>query len=1092
MQRLYKWWIVAEITLLALLEGESGYSYNFAESTPLSSGKWVKVEIDSTALYEIPYSILEEMGFQNPSKVGVYGKGGRMFSMNFISADGNEPYSDKLSPVPVMHENDKLYFYGEGVESIEFSPNQQGRYNFYKRNPLNIYSSAAYYFLTDKDESPLLAESRNLPDDMESVSSGFGYIYHEVDKEQNSTGTGQLFWGESLANEPEKTWEIATPYRMAGSASFDFSCYQSYSSKSEIEYGIDRMFKSTASLSTTSSKKFVEKAFQYDFEMDEATTTGVRIKSLSTTSSFLNIDYWLLSYPKRFPKAEDNVVSELYSFATEAGKCYKLSLPEHLSVLDITNPREMHEAVPADKDMLLSAIGGYMSVLVYDKRQAQRAIIGWKPVEPTNLHSLAAEGADLLIITVPRFRNYAEQLAQLHSRIDGIKSIVTTPEELYNEFSGGVPDPMAYRAYAKMLKESVGVPLKNILLFGPSAGNNRYYVQGETEFDRILAFQEIEATMEREASAIYDFYGITADLINTNYIYRETMDVGVGILSCETDVECERIIEKIKGYMEDETHASWLGNSLVIGGDGDSHTHENQASDFKTYIRKYAIAPLCTSVIAVDAYGYKGAREQFISKLNEGESLTVYFGHGSKKMFGKNTEFFTSGEAMLLKNKPLGFAYLGGCDFSVPDMRMRGLGEVLVLDSPGGMIGTVISTRSTWSNQNYDFGMRLVNNWYNAEFYDSVPTIGEIYAKAKSGSEYSNSTCYVLASDPALKVPAPRRTVKFDDASLMSDMIPGGMAQIKGMVSLKDGTEDTRFNGKVVLKIMEPAVELCSADYVTNEIQKGDTLRIMYDTSLIKMYEGEVNNGRIELNVPVPSSLKSYAGKVLPVYVTCYDADRSYGAAGFLSLTVSENEISAEDKDTEAPVIECRYEIGGNRLIIAVSDNRALDTRGSGIKVKVDGFESKFIHQNSAFADMEGTDCYGYTDLSGLPFGKHAITISAVDTEGNESIEETEVEVIKNAAPLQLHLATLAVTDRLDAEIENLTGESLPALEYFIFDYTGNKISSGEVNNDIFSWNCKNLLETMVSPGLYKVMVAAPGTERGRFYSNWVYFAILE
>ncbi len=56
-------------------------------------------------------------------------------------------------------------------------------------------------------------------------------------------------------------------------------------------------------------------------------------------------------------------------------------------------------------------------------------------------------------------------------------------------------------------------------------------------------------------------------------------------------------------------------------------------------------------------------------------------------MLGNDKKFFTTSEAASLTNHNMGFMYMGGCDFSVPDIRARGLGESIVLDADRGMVG---------------------------------------------------------------------------------------------------------------------------------------------------------------------------------------------------------------------------------------------------------------------------------------------------------------------------------------------------------------------------------------------------------------------
>lgn len=67
--------IIALLTLCAGTVRAAGL-YQFTSQSKLAKGKWVKINIPESGVYEITYDELREMGFDNPSKVRVYGQGG--------------------------------------------------------------------------------------------------------------------------------------------------------------------------------------------------------------------------------------------------------------------------------------------------------------------------------------------------------------------------------------------------------------------------------------------------------------------------------------------------------------------------------------------------------------------------------------------------------------------------------------------------------------------------------------------------------------------------------------------------------------------------------------------------------------------------------------------------------------------------------------------------------------------------------------------------------------------------------------------------------------------------------------------------------
>ncbi len=78
-----------------------------------------------------------------------------------------------------------------------------------------------------------------------------------------------------------------------------------------------------------------------------------------------------------------------------------------------------------------------------------------------------------------------------------------------------------------------------------------------------------------------------------------------------------------------------------------------------------------------------------------------------------------------------------------------------MLGNPRGAIGSIASTRTVWSNQNYELSSRFINAMFNADGKKrtEVPTAGEVYAEAKTRNSNANELCFIYIGDPAVKMP---------------------------------------------------------------------------------------------------------------------------------------------------------------------------------------------------------------------------------------------------------------------------------------------------------------------------------------------------
>lgn len=1075
--------------------------YTFRNNSKLSAGKWVKVEIESTGLYQIPYSLLREMGFENPAAVGVYGKGGGLHSVNFTSATEGVPYRDDLEQIAVIHENESLYFYGRSVDDIRF---EAGTAPLFKRGLPNIYSNTGYYFLSDNEE-PLLAVESPYGGNGSLLDTGWGYIYHELDLVQNSTGTGQLFWGESFPGDNSTlSWTSRTPYLTAGTGRLMCRLYTSPNSSITGNISVSNAEKNCdISRSAGTGDRFYEcpVTLPLTYTLDNADEVTIRVTAKGSEPDYLNLDYWLLSYPKHLPGMDvlDENPAESYSFSLTANESYNIRLNGKLRLLDITVPEAMktgkRDSLDPEKVGFVTSASS-TSVLIYDPDRKQMEIKGWQPVMNTDLHSLQAEGAELLIISTPRFRSFADRIADLHRNHENIKVAVVTPEEIYNEFSGGTPDPMAYRAISRMLYDSKGSRLKNILLLGPSDRNLRHEVEGETKFDRIIALQQASVTPDRAASPAYDFYGIVTDEVRETELYKEVMSVGVGLLSCESDSECERAIRKIEEYLTDDTQAWRVNETLTIGGLHNNHTHDQQAEDYGNLIRGYTgISGMVHTTIAVDAYGNKDAQRMFLQSLENGKVFSVWFGHGGSVMLGQDMNFFTTSDAVSLRNRHLGFMYMGGCDFSVPDIRSRGLGEAIVLDAERGMAGAIVSTRTAWSNQNYDLGKRILDAWLKPANTDVSPTIGEVYAKAKSGSYSQNSLTFILSGDPALKMPSPLRTV--ETAPLSG--APGERIRIEGTVTDKNGNADNSFNGKVVLKLMEPAVKLRSKDYETGTCNKGETINntvvyytldVTYDSSLITALEAEVKSGKFSAVMVIPREASAFSGQNLKLHAGVFDKSRWLGGSGATEISIRDIPAEGAETDTEAPQLDLFYDNDRQCIVIQASDDTALPVSPSAYSAMLDGKHVSLMTDIYVEDGDSGRQFSGYTDVYDLSEGMHTYSVTASDIAGNSITAGIDFEKQPRKAPLTLQLSSKAVADEIEISVGggNING----ALEFEIRDTNGQTVYNATGAMTSVIWNCRDSKGNKVAPGLYRVRVRSAAGASHTLYSEWANFAVLQ
>ena len=140
-----------------------------------------------------------------------------------------------------------------------------------------------------------------------------------------------------------------------------------------------------------------------------------------------------------------------------------------LQVWDVTDPSEplsIQTNFSGGQVTFLATGDTLRKYIVFTAGSLLSPVISGSQVANQDLH--AEKSADMIIVTHPFFLEQANRLAEIHLQNDGVTSIVVTPQQIYNEFSGGIPDAAAIRNYVKMVwdrTKNTSRPLKYLLAF---------------------------------------------------------------------------------------------------------------------------------------------------------------------------------------------------------------------------------------------------------------------------------------------------------------------------------------------------------------------------------------------------------------------------------------------------------------------------------------------------------------------------------------------------------------------------------------------------------------------------------------------------
>lgn len=165
-------------------------------------------------------------------------------------------------------------------------------------------------------------------------------------------------------------------------------------------------------------------------------------------------------------------------------------------------------------------------------------------VDNQNLH--AEQVPDMLIITNKALLEQAERLAEFRRSYDGLDVLVVTQDKVFNEFSSGVRDAMAYRRMCKMLYDRNPEKFKYLLLFGSGTYDNRMMGIG-AEADLLLTYQSEESYSEVRSYCSDDFFGILGDNVSSSLVGMQ-MQIAVGRLPFTSAKNAATYVDKLIAY----------------------------------------------------------------------------------------------------------------------------------------------------------------------------------------------------------------------------------------------------------------------------------------------------------------------------------------------------------------------------------------------------------------------------------------------------------------------------------------------------------------------------------------------------------------
>lgn len=661
--------IIKNLTLtlaLGLSLSASAAVLQFPTESHFATGHWVKVNYTKTGIYEISYDELKAMGFSDPGKVAVFGHGGYLQDAQFVDAEGKALYQTELQPVAMYRAGDKLFFYGQGPELLRQMIENNNRKDSmqFERVNRNFYSQGGSYFLTDSREGMIPEEVlRTYNYSLPRFYYGFMVDYHEADTSMPNS-FGREAFGETLTPGTPLTFQYSLP----GVLTKDFT--PSTASEKALNLNTYLTLRAANNSSSYSSLKTSvgngTDDISYSFGLQQANRTDYyttnrmrylygRIPSESGTITFdlngaptwANLDYYILAGRARMTFPEDAASITYYVNDYDPTKNGGLNLnimPSDIVAWDVVNPNDVSQL-----SVQLNGDGGWLryyrqgknlgNLVAFSPSRTQMSIDSWSQVSATSLHKLGTETMPaLLIITLPEYEQQARRIADLHKRFEGIETAIVFSEDVFNEFSAGVPDPIAYRALAKMIydrDDPADRKFKNILMLGPTL-RDFANIEGKNPGATLLCNLTPDGANLEQTFTLNDWYGMLED--RTLYTPNDDaanfaqvpMQVGVGNLPAQSPADADVYIDKLEAYYADNSFASWLTETIFVADAGDDNEHQNMSDNCFDDLMQTSGRAFTGNKLYTNFYPAGGVTQAFIKNSTRApSSLPIWATHPS-------------------------------------------------------------------------------------------------------------------------------------------------------------------------------------------------------------------------------------------------------------------------------------------------------------------------------------------------------------------------------------------------------------------------------------------------------------------------------
>lgn len=819
----------------------------------LSSGRWWKMDVSQDGIHRLTTAEAPALAGMRCDSIAVYGgRGGMLELKNSLTP------LDDLAQVAtqILDRNgngtfdagDELLFYAEGPDQWRYDSDLL-RWIFRR----HAYATSNCYYLTASCPTPLRIATAEAAEPLASISTHT--VVTHVDNDLVSPfRSGQLWMGERFSSAtPTRTFTLTLPSTPVSGA--------------KIRYALTSVSASTGTFTVStagySQQTSIPSTTVYTTVMDETAVSSSNYTFILSYRSAENSANGYLDYIEltahaaiAFDGGQLTVRNDQLQYAPTA---FHTTAQNAFRVWDVTDAGAERE-LTVNAATWVDSTNRPRQYLLFDGSHylVPDAIT---PLNNQDLHGSPA--ADLVIITLPQYLEQARRLAALHEIFDGIDATVVTDLQVFNEYSTGQQDPIAFRSHLRWLRSQYpSQPPRYLTLFGKGTFDNRNLLGSPTP---TLATYQTPYSFDDDGRsyASDDILGFLSE--NATGSSAEQLDASVGRLPARDTAEARHLVDKIEAYitrrdLDDESQrGDWRNYVALLADDADpgsphdsifAHSSEVVARNIlqrypQLHIDRLYADSYHQSSGAIGSY-YPDLNNALRQRINYGCLLLNYIGHGSIDYIGTERYIEFADLAAYTNTDRLPLLVTSTCSYGHFDQPDALCGAEAATLAPAGMIATISAARPISHVER--FNNEVVMNTLNP-----ANTIGDALRMAKN--RYASPLCIGITGDPALRLSQPENRIHVthinaqpvdDSTDVQADVL--SRVTVSGEIRDKEGVLLTDFDGTVYPVVYDRPVRATTLanDNPGTEVAFSQQKNILYKGS------HPVSGGRFEYSFIVP------------------------------------------------------------------------------------------------------------------------------------------------------------------------------------------------------------------------------------------------